>query len=1201
MDLSITQINLQHNKLATATFDKYFHSCIDLIQEPYLGIHTNPNSFVLTKNCFHKINSSPRAIVRTGTDIPSWLISEFTDKDIATVGIKVNHSIIYVASVYLDILLPIEDSTLLALLEHTLKNNIPLVIGMDSNAHSTLWGIDDNDRGTKLETIIFQNNLTLLNRGTKPTFLRGDSQTHIDITLINAAAGDILSFNEWRVRDDLPLISDHRAITFQIGKYEPLKLTYRNLKKVDWVKFQTITEPLLENLANSFQEVSSMEDLEGISITFEKILKDAIDDLGTLKTRKTKQWKTWWNDSLEKAKLSLKKSYKSFQKRHISRDEYFETLRQYKKLVEKTKLESWRAFCTQTNDAKEISKLCKIIQGNTLKPNTLIKGVDGSTPSSTEESMTNLIKAHFPDCSFHNPRIVTATAKEKSDAESFLNPSRIRESFDSFGKYKAAGPDGLQPVLYQNLPKIGYDILMLMFCASINMKYIPHTWRKMSVIFIPKEGKNDYGNPKSFRPITLSNFILKGLERILQWYLTRDVIDLPLPSQHAYTEGRSCETALCDAVHFMEEKITRKLFNICVSLDCSGAFDNITFDKAHSALQHHKVDANLQGWLLHLLKGREVTYLDNKLDVSKTFYPTKGTPQGGVISPLLWNLIIDELNRKLISQTRLKVVTYADDILLLYAGKDISRTAFEIQKGLNIIEEWANESGLIFNPNKTQACIVTNNRIRIKPVLKLYGQQLEYLDTFKYLGVTIDKRLTWTSHVRNKLTKVKRLAHLAKGVVGNTWGLTPNKSLWIHTAIIRPIMSYGGLVWAHNLNSTKQKQLKGLQRQILLAATGAMRSTPTSALEAMLGISPLHIYLQEVSTVAKARYYLTNPMVWKGQTHLQNGNSVKNFLKVLEESPLWKEDIDYVTKTRIFVEEQHSQIMNAVNFNIYCDGSKMDLNTGMATCITQDEFILDHKCNKLPSYATVFQAEVFAIKQALSWIKDNHTIDSNVTIWSDSQAAIAAIAKSTVTSKLVRDAKLLLAEVSQDNRIDIRWVRGHDDNTGNELADTFAKEAALRGILLNIPAPLIALKGSIKAFYGKQWDLLWASLDGCTHSKKMLAKVMHQYLLKQRSWSRTQLGLLSEIISGHCLLNKHLCKWREEILHPLCRLCEEGFETPHHLYAECNALLLYRTQFWLMQSTQDCEKTIIEIYFDYFTGCQRFQSLRLTNSEILRG
>ena len=70
--------------------------------------------------------------------------------------------------------------------------------------------------------------------------------------------------------------------------------------------------------------------------------------------------------------------------------------------------------------------------------------------------------------------------------------------------------------------------------------------------------------------------------------------------------GKSCDTALCDAVHYMEEHIDKKHYNLCVSLDCSGAFDNISFAKANEALQRHGVDDGLRGWLMHLLTSRQV-------------------------------------------------------------------------------------------------------------------------------------------------------------------------------------------------------------------------------------------------------------------------------------------------------------------------------------------------------------------------------------------------------------------------------------------------------------------------------------------------------------------------------------------------------------------------------------------------------------------
>lgn len=62
----------------------------------------------------------------------------------------------------------------------------------------------------------------------------------------------------------------------------------------------------------------------------------------------------------------------------------------------------------------------------------------------------------------------------------------------------------------------------------IRTGYTPRIWREMKLVFIPKAGKDDYASPKSFRPITLSNFLLKGLERVVLWQLETGTLREPL-------------------------------------------------------------------------------------------------------------------------------------------------------------------------------------------------------------------------------------------------------------------------------------------------------------------------------------------------------------------------------------------------------------------------------------------------------------------------------------------------------------------------------------------------------------------------------------------------------------------------------------------------------------------------------------------------
>ena len=101
----------------------------------------------------------------------------------------------------------------------------------------------------------------------------------------------------------------------------------------------------------------------------------------------------------------------------------------------------------------------------------------------------------------------------------------------------------------------------------------------------------------------------------------------PLLNQHAYTRGRSTETALEDVVFYLERYRIKDRFTMAASLDCSGAFDNVTFDSSKRALTRHRLPPGITSWYIHLLENRRVT--SELYGTPRTISPTVGTPQGG--------------------------------------------------------------------------------------------------------------------------------------------------------------------------------------------------------------------------------------------------------------------------------------------------------------------------------------------------------------------------------------------------------------------------------------------------------------------------------------------------------------------------------------------------------------------------------------------
>jgi hypothetical protein len=99
-------------------------------------------------------------------------------------------------------------------------------------------------------------------------------------------------------------------------------------------------------------------------------------------------------------------------------------------------------------------------------------------------------------------------------------------------------------------------------------------WHQVKAVFIPKPGRNSYCGPKDFRTISLTSFLLKTLERLVDRFLRDEILALkPLhPNQHAYQGGKSVETALHQLVVRVEKALDQQEVALGVFLDTEGHF-----------------------------------------------------------------------------------------------------------------------------------------------------------------------------------------------------------------------------------------------------------------------------------------------------------------------------------------------------------------------------------------------------------------------------------------------------------------------------------------------------------------------------------------------------------------------------------------------------------------------------------------------------
>jgi ribonuclease HI len=236
----------------------------------------------------------------------------------------------------------------------------------------------------------------------------------------------------------------------------------------------------------------------------------------------------------------------------------------------------------------------------------------------------------------------------------------------------------------------------------------------------------------------------------------------------------------------------------------------------------------------------------------------------------------------------------------------------------------------------------------------------------------------------------------------------------------------------------------------------------------------------------------------------------------------------------------------------YSDGSKTDISTG---CGIYCEELNIKRSERLSNHSTVMQAETIAIKICAEEASHLNLQGRNVFIFSDSQAAIQAIAKHTIKAKTVKTCIEQLNSLGSMNNVTISWVPGHSEIPGNDTADELANAGAkLDDISMTTPVPISTRASSNKEHGKKLFKDLFNNQRGLKHSKMMMEpfKKGKRNLIRL---SRKNLRVIIGILTGHSCLQKFLYRIGKAD-DPACTQCNEQVdEDMMHILTSCPALI----------------------------------------------
>ena len=343
-----------------------------------------------------------------------------------------------------------------------------------------------------------------------------------------------------------------------------------------------------------------------------------------------------------------------------------------------------------------------------------------------------------------------------SDTNIELHPREVDRVFKRTNPHKAPGPDNISGRLLKVCHEQLAEVFCCLFNRSLSEHSIPTIWKSSTICPVPKKSNPTCNN--DYRPVALTSLVMKSLERLILPQLQREVSGLTDPLQFAYKQQRGTDDAVITLLHHTYAQLEKpKSFVRMVFVDFSSAFNTVQPHLIGQKLLRMNVNPHPILLILSFLSNRQQTVRFNGSYSSKKTVST-GAPQGSVISPVLFTLYTDDCSS---SDPEMLFIKYSDDTVIVDTTNSNNRIVGVMER----FAEWCENNFLDLNPSKTKELLVD---FRLDPptpppALEINGQEIERVEEYKYLGTTIDHKLTFKTNCDNIHSKCQqRLFFLRK-------------------------------------------------------------------------------------------------------------------------------------------------------------------------------------------------------------------------------------------------------------------------------------------------------------------------------------------------------------------------------------------------------------------------------------------------------
>ena len=853
--LTILQHNVQNwhaNKFSLSNIYKEIDPDVILINAH--GIKTGETISIHNYNIYKK-NSLNEAHAGAAIAIKrtlSYRINESFYTDLLAVQINTQLGPIEIATSYI----PPRTGYLHYPDYHSLfKSTNPVYFLGDINArHPGLGNNSENIVGKQIMTLIGRNHIT--HEGPYfPTFINYRSKTSPDIILTNkkvyhniiAIPGSITP------SDHTPIICKISTSPIMI-KIAP-RLSY---KKANWDKYKEELEKVTINNLDNATKHNIDKLTNDITEQIQKASKIAIPQTQYRvaphfhTTEQIKQLQREHNNLLMVINNTAPSLTLSRRLKHLRaqlREEYLRLReKMWDELIEKVD--------TERNDKDFWLSIKRMMGGNSRTEQRYLKNSNGEDIYEEEgkeqlfrnywqnvfkiseeenESFDKAIEEEVKQCLEENKLQIETleisnTERRNEDIE-LVTEREIRNLIKTF-KQRAPGSDGITKYHLDHLPLNIIRNLANIYNTGLKIGYFPSMWKISQMIFIPKPGKTPLQHI-NYRPISLLNILGKLFEKIINNRLTTSLQNLNLTNcrQHGFTKGKGTDTATAVLYEIIAvAKANKSRINL-VLRDISKAFDKVW----HQGLIYKLIKGNIPNYLIRIvnnyLTGRKAQI---KIDsyIGPTFELLSGVPQGGCLSPSLFNFYTHDLPPPTGNSEQ---VIYADDItqiIINHGGENM--LAQLTKRAIETINKFENKWKIQTNINKFQ--IIPIGR-KIAKDITINNKTFRTHNEGKVLGTEI----TTKGFFKHATTRIKQAKHCLPKLF-RFRNLSRKNKRKIYQAMIKSALEYPP-VPLHTISKNQQKKMQVIQNKAarIITKTRLREGKTNEYINKRANLEPLNI------------------------------------------------------------------------------------------------------------------------------------------------------------------------------------------------------------------------------------------------------------------------------------------------------------------------------------------------------------------------